>query len=425
MSRVETMNQLTKVLLYAFVYGLLTRPLNPIALVIALYTTIAASLVLNITKIKYSLSSRFDIAVGACMIGLIIGLLNSYVSGVNTSHMLRYSGGLLFLPAYFILRSANKKLLKSIVIAILRIQFYVSIIALVTLFLRISQFHHISLFVENTFLGGSQRSGLGDLRLIILSTYSCLLPCSFLLIFKARDYIKVLPERISLLFTVEKLKVLGFILFLTGVILLFSKTSVFYMVTLIIIWMVAMLSNKLRFTVKHSNIILLLGLTIIGIGAYSFLTKTIDPERLANLYDPIGSTLNNTGYAKQIKYLLTDIPIFGSGPGSSVPIEIMGGADAPYGVELSYLNFYRQYGLVTVFFLPIIIITVNSFLRLADEKSNSALSIYAAFNTYLFFAFGNPVLFHPQLNLISFILLAYCEQTRHQSQFRINNEKNS
>jgi len=383
---------------------LLTQPLNPLLLTALIYLCILFGELSGKLKGSVILDDEYDRCIIMACAGSLAGILVGVVNGVEVMHIFRYSGGLLLLPVYFWVRniSYSKKqyLLKCIIMSMA----ILSTAAIVSLVLRVCGIVDFAVLIEKYALGGGGRSGFGDYRFLSLSVMSAVIPFSYLLIFRPVETVLAIGGRT----TYKNIYVYcGVALYLCGMILLFSKSTIFYFITLL-----ALNTNKaIRFSlcsIRLPYLVIFLVLPIIVAFIFTSLSNLIDAERLLSIVTPFSEGSNNASRIDQVKYLLTDIPILGTGSGASVPKEIISVPETPYGVELSFLNAFRKFGLFSLLFLPLLRKTLSAILSLSSDRSFFDSAIYGAFCTYLFFALGNPVLFHPQLNVIAYILFAFC-----------------
>ena len=376
----------------------------------------------NVQNFKFNFLSLFDISIISILVAFLVSFSVALINGNTFSYILNYSGGLLILPLYFFLKSYLKYKHNYYLKIILRVFLFISIISVIYL-LSASFTGPFSWITDSIspFLGGGQRSGYMDTRYYALSVLVANFPTSILLIFYPKEYLNIIyPGLIKDLTDFTFIKTFGVIILITGLLLFFSSS------TLIIIFLISIpiIYKFLRFTLnfsyripkKHLKFGLILFSFLLFISfLFVILAKNIDFDNIIKLLDfksQVDGTKNDPRI-DQIKYIFEygNFSFFGRGLGASFEgTNLIRSYEAPYGIEVSYINLLDKFGFFTILFIPYLINLIKQYSYCFLNVKNSSIIIYRISfllsNTYLILAIGNPIIFSLQLNFISLFLLA-------------------
>lgn len=412
---------ITKILLLSLSFFILSiQDINPVLYLISFY-------LLAFIISKHSVS--FDINLFTLSIlGIILAWTYSFIiaitSGNNPSFALRYSGGLLIVPIYFLLTHCSLQRLTVLLKHIIIVMFTISLVSVI--YLAANIFDSASLISPlRLLLGSGSGSGYEDTRYYSLTLVSAVIPSSILLLISPCSLRVFFPKLFRFSFTPITMRLLGVLFGFSSQMLLFSKSYIIYLLFLFIFIICSSSHSILRLRINIGLICTLLLISIVMPFIIHYVFEQIDIQRVYVLLDSFNYESNTQRY-DQIEYIFNHFSLSGSGLGASFEnTPLLRSHSAPYGLENSWVNLLHKFGISSVLFLPILYVIARCFARISSLKRalySSSLSstsqrnsldvllilniLLPSFSYFIFFSVGNPILFHIQLNFLFLLIFS-------------------
>lgn len=374
-------------------------------------------LTFSISRFKYNLDRKyFSFGILCCIAAYAFSFFVALLHGNNISFIFRYSGGLLLLPLYFFLLTLGKANFYMLVKYIFAFSLFFSLVSILYLISTLFYFQELA-SVLRAILGYGSGSGFNDTRFYSITNLSICMPISIILIIVPRSFSAFMGINSGILSRVFFLRLYGFLTGMTGLALLFSKSTIIYLVFLSVLIVCTSFNNLLSFRLNKrllsqvpSIFILIL---LVGIPFFHY----TDPSRLIEIFNPFDENYNIARY-EQMNYIVTEgISFLGDGLGASLEgTPILRSIESPYGLENSIINVILKFGFFSILFLPFLfycfiapltfMLTKNIHRQHCYSEHVTMLANVALFSYsyFIIFSIGNPVLFHTQLN---FLLLVF------------------